>query len=101
MEFDMVQFGASIVSGILKKGGLVVAAASLPGIVTMFGSLSVGRAVPGLYRRSSRGVKAGPFCMGPSGPLQEGTGPLPCSEMLGPSVLSLLRGRWLAIKARA
>jgi hypothetical protein len=49
MEFDMVQFGASIVSGILGGGGLVVTAASLPGIVTKFGSLSFGTAVPGLY----------------------------------------------------
>lgn len=50
MEFDMVQFGASMVSGILGRGGLVVTAASPPGMVTKFVSLSFGTAVPGLYR---------------------------------------------------
>lgn len=49
MEFDMVQFGASIASGILARGGLFVADASSPVMGTMLGSLSLGRAVPGLY----------------------------------------------------
>lgn len=69
MEFDIVQVGASIVSGIRGRGGLPVAAASLPGMVTMFGSLSLRRVVPVLYRGSSIGANGGAFSMGLSGPL--------------------------------
>lgn len=87
MEFDMVQLGASMVSGSLGRGGLV-AAASLPVMGTIFGSFAMG-------------ARGGAFSMGLSGPLYGGTGPSPCSGILGPSLLSLLCGRWLAIRARA
>jgi hypothetical protein len=81
IELEIVQVGASIVSGSLGRGGLVVAAASPAGIGTMFESLSLGRAVPALYRGSSSGAKGGAFCIGLSGPLYGGTGPSPCSDM--------------------
>lgn len=101
IELDMVQLGASMVSGSLGRGGLVVAAASLPGMGTMFGSLSLGRDVPALYWGLSRDVKGGALLIGLSGSRYEGTGPSPCSDTLGPSAPSLLCGRWLAIRARA
>lgn len=48
MEFDMVQLGASIVSGSLGSGGLVVEVVSLPGSGAIFESLLPGMEVPGL-----------------------------------------------------
>jgi hypothetical protein len=48
IEFDTVQFGASIVPGILGRGALAPDDASLLGMVTMFASLSVWMAGPAL-----------------------------------------------------
>ena len=76
MELETVQVGASIVSGSLGRGGLLAAVASPPGIGTSFGMV-----VPALYRGSSSGAKGGAFCMGLSGPLYDGTGPSPDSDV--------------------
>jgi hypothetical protein len=81
IELETVHVGASIVSGSLGRGGLVVADASPPGIGTMFVSLSLEMAVLALYRGSSSGAKGGAFCMGLSEPLYEGTGPSPGSDV--------------------
>lgn len=67
IELDIVQFGASIVFGSRRRGGLGAGASAL-GTGTIFGSLSFGRAVPALYRDSSRLAIAGVFSIGLSGP---------------------------------
>ena len=98
MELDIVQVGASMASGSLGRGGLVVEI-SLLGMGDIFWSFSAERVVPFLYRESSRAVKGGALSMGLSA--YGGTSLSPCSDTLGPSAASSLCGCWLAIRARA